>query len=464
MRRWLRVHPRDGNVLPHTVIAAALVFLIQFAHGPATFFLYDAAQYWEGSAALARGGDVIEAGALATRGALTPLVYLAPAALAQLLGPTSAAWLVLIWNAALAAVLCAVVLPRLAEEVGGAPLPRPALYGVALTGGVVISGFSRYPLADVWAATAALGGLLLLLRAARWHEWVVAGVVLVLATGIRPSYLVPVLIATAIIAVSRRMPSLWLVPGAVIALVPQLVLNFATWGTWSVVPVATAALTRVQAVQSAYVVRYDTVVELGRHPQQFFCDPGLASSLADTPPPDGPLELVGVLLGQLPASLGLLLQKAAASLAWSLSTPYEASPDGRLGPVALGVLLLASAGFVALAILLVRGTGGRVARVAPAALGAFWLGSLATLVLSTPETRFALPLLLAGLVGLAVLAGRVRLPRMWRGWALGAGTAAAVIVLAAGLSIVAIAGLAHPSPPGPLEDAASCAALLDVSG
>jgi hypothetical protein len=450
----------SGRGIPHAAVAAAIVVVIQLLHGPAAFFLYDAAQYWQGSVALATGGDAVSAGELRMRGALTPVVYLIPAGFAQLLDAAAAGWIVLAWNALLAAVLCAVVLPRLTAVLVGSMAPY-LVYAVAIVGAVVVSGFSRYPLLDVWAVTAALGGVLLMLRANRWYMWAGAGALLVVATNLRPSYLVPVLLAVAVAAVARKMPTLWVLPGAAVALVPQLVVNVAAWGSWSLLPTGTGALTRIQAAQSAYVVRYDTVVEAGRSPQQFYCDPGFAAGLVDSPAPESPLELLMTLLGHLPDSIWFLLQKAAASLAWSLSTPYESSPDGRLGPVSIGIATLAAAGLVALIYCVARPGQVNGTRTAAGFVGAFWLGSLATLVLSTPETRFALPIVLTGLVGTAAVASRAGRPRERRERSITAAVVLGTGLLAAGLLATAVVGLAHAAPPGPLADAAECAALSE---
>lgn len=446
--------------IPHAAIAASIVVAIQLLHGPATFFLYDAAQYWEGAVALATGGDVASAGELGMRGALTPLVYLIPAALSPLFGATALAWVVLVWNALLAALLCAIVLPRLASSLIGAK-PNPLLYALAVVSGLVVSGFSRYPLLDVWAATAALGGLVLLLSASRWYTWVGAGALLVISANLRPSYLVPVLLVLVIIAFTRRSTALWVIPGAAIALIPQLAVNVSIWGSWSLLPTGTAVLTRIQAAQSAYVVRYDTVIEAGRSPQQFYCDPGFASGLVGSPPPGSPLELAVTFLGHLPESVWFLVQKIAASLAWSLSTPYEASPDGRLGPVAVAVTVVAAMGLVALVLCIARGRSVAGARTAGLVAGSFWIGSLATLAMSTPETRFALPLVLTGLVAIAAVAARVRRPRNRSEWALAAGAAVGTAGLTLGLLVSTLVGLQYAVPPGPLADAAQCAMLIE---
>lgn len=439
----------------HTLLAGIFVVAIQCAHGPAEGFLYDAVQYWGAPLALLTDGNVTEVGVLGIRGALTTLVYLVPAMLTTILGPWSAVWTVLAWNSLLAAVLLVVLLPRIAEHiVPGRWIPR--VWTSAILGGVALSGFARFPLLDVWSAAFALAGLYALLAGRRWWFIAAGGLALAVAVNLRPSYLVPVSIAALVLLIARPRRTAWAVPGVLLGAAPQVLFNVAAFGQLSASPVDTPFLLRVQAAQAAFAVRYDTVAFTDRHPQQWYCDPGYAALLVGDPAPTGPMEVVGSALSHLPQSLWFLSQKASASLHWSFATPYEPGPEAGVSPMTFLVVAIAALGLVGIVWRVSTNWSVRAARFNALALLGFWFGALGTLVFSTPETRFALPLVLIGLIGLLVLPPAAPLHEATRRSALIA--AGAGIALTAALLFIGEAGLDHPMPPGPLPDASACAA------
>lgn len=451
----LRSRIRTGrNNRGHVLAAGALVFLLQFIHGPASTFVYDAAQYWAGSLQLIAGGDVSTAGVLNIRGALTPLVYVPPATVAGLLGEGSWVWVVLIWNALLAAVLCTLVLARLAELIVPGQLPSH-VWTCALLGGLLLSFFARFALLDVWALAAAAVSLLLISGRRKWWLYVLGGLFAAVAADLRPSYLLPLILGIGVVLLGRVRAIALVAVGALIGALPQSIYNLAHGGSWVPVPTATSGLIGVQSAQAVYSVRYDTVLDPARNPQQWYCDPALASLVTSEPTPTSPLTVAGSLFSHIPDSLWLGLKKIGASLQWSWGTPYESSPGDGTSAIAVVVVLAAALGAVGLlrSALIKTPTGGRLTA---AALLAFWLGAAATLVLSTPETRFALPLVAVAVVGVAALVATATTHRRWWTamlWLL------AALVLCALMLWAGARGLAHPLPPGPLTAPAECVRL-----
>lgn len=403
--------------------------------------------------ALVTGGDAAEAGVLQLRGALTSIVYVPPAILAAWIGPESAPWTVLLWNALLAAALCAVLIPRIADLV----TPGPSAWRIwasALAGGVVLSGFSRFPLLDVWALAFALTGLYLLAVGKRWWVAAMAGVLLVVATNVRPAYLAPVLIAAVVLLIARPRYVPWAVPGAIVGIVPQIVFNMMAFGQVSLVPIQTPYLMNVQATFATFASRYDTVLEPDRYPSQFYCDPGFAAvQLDDTVPTSAPGVLLSG-LSHLPDSLAFWTGKAAASLHWTFGTPYEYSPGTGTSLMTPFILALA-AGLVMLIWASIVVWKERMPRMVSLALIGFWIGATGTLVLSTPETRFAMPLVFVGLIGwLTVLSAPLRMPE--RKW-MAVVALAVTVMLAIFLFVVGNGALTHPMPPGNVPTLDSCA-------
>jgi hypothetical protein len=403
--------------------------------------------------ALLGGGDAFQTGALSMRGVLTTIVYLAPALASSALGPAVAVWAVLAWNSLLGAVVCVVLLPRLASLVSpGHAITR--IWLSAAVGGAVLSGYARFPLLDTWAVAAALAGLYALARGRRWWNAILAGIAFAAAINLRPAYLVPLAIAMAVILISRPRRVGWAIPGIALGLIPQFALNLVIYRSIGITPYATPQLVTVQAAQAAYAIRYDTVAFAGRNPQQWYCDPAYAAQVATDPTPTDQLGVVGSVFQHLPNSLWFLTEKAAASLQWTFSTPYEHTPGpgtSLMTPLVIGV---AAVGVVALVVRAIGERRDRARLISMLAILGFWLGSLATLVLSTPETRFALPLVLVGLIGLlAIVPSRLSEIRPIRPLVIGLVVA---IVLAVGLFGAGKLALAHPAPAGPLPSASAC--------
>lgn len=441
------------------VFASLTVIAFCVVRGPSDSFLYDAAQYWNAPMALINGTNAADAGALSMRGALTPVVYLPPALVYSVLGQGSAGWVVLVWNSLLAVALCVFLLPRMAALVApGGTLGR--IWLSAAVGGVVFSGFAQHPLLDTWAVFAALAGLYALLRGDRWWTAILAGVAFAISINLRPSYVVPLALAVAVLLVLDYRRVLFAAPGALLGLIPQFIVNLAQYGVVGVVPYGTSSLVSVQAAQATYAVRYDTILGVDRHPQQWYCDPSYAARVADDASPTDQLGVVDSILNNLPHSLWFLTEKTTASLQWSSATPYALAPGAATNAATSLVALLAvgtaSAGLVVLVLRAVLARRDRRRLLAILSVLGFWLGSLAALVLSTPETRFAIPLVVVGLVGL-LAAVPDKVPNRESSMAVVIGVALSVLVTLALFAAGRVA-LDHPAPPGPLQNASVCAA------
>ena len=449
---------RGARPVPHTLLAGIVAFGIPWLFGTAPAFLYDAAQYWGGAAAISAGEGPIEPGGLTTRGVFTAAVYLVPAFVSAALGPGSAVWTVLAWNSALGAVVAVLLVPRLATLFSSSPSSRPPalrIWSSAILVSFVLSGFAKFPLIDLWSTALALAGVYGIIVGRRWWVLLLSGLSLGIAVNLRPSLIAPVLLSMIVLLFIHPRAVGIGAAAAVLSVIPQLALNVRAWGLWSPVPRETIPLSAVQAAHATYAVRYDTVAFADQRPQQWYCDPAYASRLIDDPVPNNQLGVVASAFQHLPDSLWFLTRKAAANLHWSFATPYENSPGDGSAIMALLVVAVSSFGVVALVLAAIRSRSDRRRLMATLALLGFWFGALGTLVFSTPETRFALPLVMVGLIGvLATVPERFTWSRPSRGSLV---ALACGLVLMVGLSFAGAEAQTHALPPGPVVDAADCA-------
>ena len=414
-------------------MAGVVVFLATVTQSPARF-LYDAAIYWGGSVSLAHGGSPYLTGTLNVRGVVTSVLYL-PAALAtRVLGDSAGGMAVLVENSLLVSLVGVLLLPRLLRAWG--PVTSWMVWVCAGLTWLLVGRLAPYPLVDLWAASLMLAAVVVLQRRTK-IGLIGAGLLAGIAFNVRPAYLVPLLLALAVVLLRQRLAGLWFAAGVVVGLVPQSIVNLTQGTGWKPWPPDMAALTRIQAFYASYSVRYDTVYLPGRDPQQFFCNPAMAQTVGDHPP-QSTGELAALFLHSLPQSLLFVTEKAAAALHWPLSTPYFDPTGAGDRLFALLVTAVAVLGVVALVKAQPR-SGFRSAPVAVWVALAVWVGSLATLVTSAPETRYALPLVLFGIAGCAMLV-RGRLGFRWA-----AGAFVAVLVM----FTIGTLGLSHPAAPGP---------------
>ncbi|GAA0707490.1 hypothetical protein GCM10010199_01880 [Dactylosporangium roseum] len=424
-----------------TLLAGAALLLLSLVRRPPREFVYDAARYWLGSLALFTRESAVAWGDLDLRGVLTPFVY-APPALAERFVHGSGRWLVLAENGMMIAVIGAVVLPGIVRAATGGRAPAPLTVWVCagLTW-MVLGGFAPYPLMDVPAALLFVTVLWLAAGSARWWALLAAGVAAGVTLNLRPAYLLAIGAVAAGAVALHRFRGLLVPAGAVVGALPQAVFNLSRGAAPGLAPPGTSGLAGFQAGYAAYAVRYDTITGSAGAPQQFYCDPAMARAVAGRP-----VTSVGglaeALLTNLPESALFLLKKIGAALAWSAETPYSVGAAAERYDLTLPIVLITVAGGFGLVLAPRR----RVGLVLAGAGSAVCL----SLMTSATETRFALPLVLLGIAGCALLArlpaARLRSPRLL------AGAAAAVLLVLA----FAVWGLAAPLPPGP-STAVHCA-------
>lgn len=448
-----RPRPWSRRLTPlHPWAVLVTVFLGTLARGtrPVDF---DALYYWIAAGKVIGTADT-PPGFIEARGALSALIYVPAALLTELLGAGGALVAVLLQNSLLVALVAAFLLPRLA----GRPHDPWTLWGGAALVLVLVSPFAPYALVDLYPAVALLLAMLLL-RSRHPVALGSAGFLLAFAVGVRPSFLVPVLLLVVVVGLHRLRVLLPVGGGAALGLLPQSLVNLYVHGTPLPWPVDSAGLVRLQASYASYVVRYDTV-PAAPQPQLFHCSPAMAELVPD-PPPDGLFELARHLLATLPDSLLFALEKVGAAFLWGWSTPYAAIGEPAVTALGVVVALVSGIGVVSV----VRPVLGRVRGPAAERSEAWgWAviagGSALTLVSSTPEARFALPVVLVGVVGCtAAIAQRHRLGDASWGrvpwWLPGA-------VLAALLLGAGAAGMTHPAPPGDVTPATCSATVADA--
>lgn len=428
---------RVSPLLAVRAVAGVLAVLAVCLQPPALAFSYDAGHYWGGATALVGGGSVFESGLLAVRGVLTSFLYLPAAGVTRLLGEAAAGPAVLVENALLMAAIGVLLLPALVGV--WRPVTPVVIWVCAAAAVLLLRGFAPFPLTDLWAAGLLLGAVVAL-DGRGAVRLLAAGVLAGLAFHVRPAVLIPLAALVVAVLAARRWSGLWFVAGAALALLPQFALNRWRGTSWLPWPEATAALTQVQASYASFVVRYDTDMS-GQvsDPRLFFCSPRMAHALDGTAP-DSTGGLALAFLSHPLEALVLSAQKVGAALHWPLSTPYFVPAPGSDGLFALLVTVVAVVGAMGL----VRATfrhGWRAMSLPQAAALIAWAGSVLTLATSATETRFALPLLLVGIAGCALLSAEgsgVRSSTAGRVW-LAATTVTVAVVFGTG-----VWGLQHP--------------------
>jgi hypothetical protein len=429
------------------VVGAVLATVVALQPATSSFY-FDAGGYWNLAKGLVGGGSFLGDETLALRGALTSVLYLPAAVVTELGGNSLAGPAVLAENSVLIAVIGVVLIPALVAL--WRPVTVPVVVVSALGAGALLGGFAPFPLTDLWAAALLLAAVVALRgRTASWL--LAAGLAAGAAFNIRPATLLPLVAVGVAVLVARRLSAVWFVLGAALALIPQVLVNLRRGSPGMPWPEMTGALSKLQSSYAAYVVRYDTVfagsVSAGPavEPRRFFCSPGMADAL-DGRAPESPGELAAAFLGHLPQALVFSVQKITAALHWPLSTPYTAPAPAVNALFALLVTAITVIG--ALALLRATLRVGRAASLAQIAAWIAWAGSAAILVTAATEARFALPLVLVGIAGCALLSGEGvrasgRTGRMW---------AAGTLIGVAAVYGMGVTGLQHPvDGPGTLE-------------
>ena len=426
-----------------SVLAGVVLFLGTVAQSPQRF-VYDAVSYWAGSVRLASGGDPYVVGMLNLRGVLTSVLYLPAALAAGGFGDAGGGVAVLVENSLLITLVGVLLLPRLVRV--WVPVTAWMVWVCAGLTWLTVGRSSPYPLTDLWAAALMLAAVVVLQRRTPMGL-MGAGLLAGMSFNVRPAYLLPVLLALAVVFLRQRFTGLWFPAGAFVALVPQSISNLMHGSGWAPWPPGMGSLTQLQAYYASYIVRFDAVTASPAEvtPLRVFCSPAMAQAVGDHPP-GSTGALAAFYLHNLPQSFVFLAEKTAAVLHWPLSFPYFEPTGAGDQMFALLVTTVAVLGAVSL-VQAQSGSGFRSASLAACVALVVWLGSLATSLTSAPESRFAMPLVLFGIAGCAALVRE----RPGRRWVVG-GVIAVAVVFAIGT-----AGLSHAAPIGPGSPSA-CAA------
>lgn len=420
------------------VASAVSVLLLR---DPAPAFVHDAARYWIGAETVATGGDTYAIGGLDIRGVLTALVYLPAYAVAAAFGNSIAAagWAVLVQNAIVIGVIGALVMPKLLGRMGNVGPGHVALSSTLTV--LALSGFAPYPLMDLPAVALALLAVHLLSASSPW--WLLGGgAALAGAVNLRPAYLVPMLAVLLLVVASRWRRSFLPLIGVAAVLAVQTVYGWLTVGVLSVWAPATATVSAIQVSYASFGVRYDTMAYAAGDPRLWYCSPAMADRVAaDLPSSTG--ALFQTLVDTQPTSALFALHKVSASLLWSRATPYTNAGEQPLHPLGVVVVVLVCVGIIALVAGLRAHRRGRTTAAMVLVLA---LGTAVTIVGSAPEARFALPIVVAGIVG-TVLA-TMHWPPQGDSVKVVVAWCVLALVLASATIVVGWHGLRHAAPPG----------------
>jgi hypothetical protein len=432
---------------PAALLAAGMLFLATVAQHPQPAFYWDAAGYWSGSQSLFDGSSPYVEGVLRLRGVLTPAVY-APAAWIDTLFEGSGGLAVLIENSLIVALLGALLLPRLARLAGARGAWLPWLCSALVW--LVTARFAPYPLMDLPTAALFLGAVVLAVRRPLWSV-TLAGLCVGAAVNLRPAYLAPAVVLLAATLVFQRFRAAAFVGGLMLGLLPQVWLNLSRNDGLSFVPPDTDKIAGLQSSLSAYVVRYDTII-IGGPPSQLYCDGGMARAVVRHPV-SSMSDFALAMVTNPSESVVFLLKKLSATLAWGSYTPY-AAPAAIDDSNLILPLAAMTVGGLAVLLLLIRRPLATGTRRHPVLYAALALSICVSVMAAAAETRFALPLVLLGIVGCAcgpaVLRDLDR--RLVLRWT--AATAVGVLLVA----VFATRGLSEPMAPGTVGNARNCAA------
>ena len=431
---------RDHRQSPHLRsggLAGLMMVLATIFESPKPF-RFDAGAYWSSAVDLSSGIDPFGQEGFQLRGAWTAILYLPAAVVTRVFGASNAGFAVIVENSLMIAFIGVVLVPSLVSV--WRPVTPITIYASAAVTWLLLGRFAPYPLTDVGAAALLLAAVVLLAHGTR-RSLGAAGLLAGVGFNIRPAYLLTtVTIAVAVLCYQRRRTGIWFAGGSALALLPQVLTNLSHGDGWRPWPAGTGSLTMLQSAYASFVVRYDTLAYVPTNkPQLFFCDPRIARAVGDDAP-RGPGELAAFYAHHPAGAVLLVVEKIGASLHWPESVPYYARAG--LGDALFAFLVTAVT--VAGAISLARqGWRDRPPTLPQVGVAAVWVGSLLTIATTAPETRFAVPLVIFGVVGCVAGLGRSGTPGVPRWSSLVAGTVAVAAVFAAGQL-----GLHHPAPQG----------------
>lgn len=366
--------------------------------------MWDAGSYLSGSMALISRGSIYEAGGLVLRGAWTPVVYSPAAAVNQIFRNGEYGEVlytaVLLQGALLVATISVFLLPTLMQI--WFPRNSTSLIVCTLLGYFALKSFAPYSLMDLWAVALVLLAVCLLTRP-KFANLFFAGLALGICVNIRPSYLLTV-VAVAVASVAyTRFRGLIVLASLIVAQIPQLAVNIFINQRISLFPVDLRNIARQDLDSAIFVIRYDTIAyRPWAQGAQLFCDPTM-TRIALNGFPSSPLDFIKFFLTHPVESGWFYIQKLGAVLLWPTSTPYfELNPSPRLffGVI---ILLITTLGISSLVLTRTNSSALNLPRVATIIVIVCALVGFAT---SHTETRYAVPLVLIGIVGIAGFVGQ----------------------------------------------------------
>jgi len=441
----LAAPPRSAHMTPWFIFGTFIVGTMVRGTGR---FAYDAYGYWTAAQRLVGTSPVSPEFFWALRGVLAGFVYVPAALLSKVIGAPTAGFSVLLQNSLVLAGAAAFLVPSILKP--WRDLSDRARWTSAFLVWLALGGFARYPLIDLYAAIACLV-IVVLLRRGGAKLIGLAGLIGGVALNLRPAYVVTIIMIAVIVVVWRQWTGLLFAVGAALSLLPQVAFNVIRFATWSVSPAGSGGMVGLQAGMASYIVRYDTL--LGADvPAKFYCSPVMANQVGATPPLSM-AQLATFFVDHFSHASAFALEKVAASLHWTLATPYATPTPGLDSLFALFITAVTVLGLATLIRMAVheRGLPNRRDWFIWTLMAALVIGAVLTLVSSATETRFALPLVLVGLIGCATLVD-VDPRAVWahgRGWVVG------TIIVALGVVTLGYMGLSHPAQPGPV-DASIC--------
>jgi len=379
--------------------------VLTFFQKPAPGQLWDAATYLDGSLALVAGGGVYNSGGLSTRGVLTPLIYSPAAAMNQIFANGQLSELlfvgVLVEGAVFIALISFFLLPRLRSTLFGAN--QASSFLVSMLSYFAIRGFAPYSLMDLSAVSTLLAGISLLNKRGN-GRFMASGLFLGVCINLRPSYLLIVIAIILASLVCGKLSGFFALVGLFLSQVPQLVLNFKIGRKISFLPIDILDTVNFTAFSiSGFVLRIDSIVYSPRPKGNLHCEPTMVSFVLNKVPSNyGDLF---VLYASHPLDSGwFLLQKFGATLLWPVSVPYfEARPvaNAIFGSMILLVTVIGISRLV-----LGRNNVGSN-NLTKLSLWFVVFGTLLNFSSNATESRYALPLLLMGVIGFSELLSKL---------------------------------------------------------
>ncbi len=394
--------PEHRSLLLFLAVTAATFF-----QQPAPAIMFDAFEYLSGSMALVSGGDIYVEGGLNDRGAWTPIVYSPAVAINQILdrgGYGGGLYVVvLLQGALLVAAISVLLLPAVMRL--WFPQNSTSLIACATVGCFVLRSFAPYSLMDTWAVALILLAVCLLEQRGGGGiaSLFFAGLAIGVSTNLRPAYLLTAVAITVITVVYLRYRGFVMMVGLVVAQIPQMAVNWFVDRRITPFPVELFSGSETLIAPTSFATRYDTIAyRPWAYGGQFFCDPSMVR-IALSGLPSSRSELVMVFVTHPLQAGWFFIQKLGAMLLWPVTVPYfEWIPILNLlfGVVIVLITVLGISGLVLTRTKLPTLTLSRVATLIVIA------GPLVNLVLFTTETRYAISLVLIGVVGLVGLVGQ----------------------------------------------------------